>query len=299
MLLADGSRVRVAADEHPDLFWAACGGGGNFGIVTEFEIGLHRLGTEVLAGPLLYPADHAREVLNLYREVVASAPDELSLYFVTRTAPDLEWVPAELRGAKVLVLVACYSGDLDAGEAVLERLRTRDRTRRGPDPAEAVCLTPDDVRLRRPPRVGLLLEIALPAAAHRRRDRRGRGDGLGAVIARPPTASSSTWAGQSPSRPADASAASGRDAAHALNINASWTEGGPEHPDIGWCRAYADAMAPHATGGVYVNFLHNDEGEARVRASYGTRYERLAQIKAQVDPDNTFRSNQNIRPGAA
>ena len=183
MLLADGSRVRVAADEHPDLFWAACGGGGNFGIVTEFEMELHRLGTEVLAGPLLYSADHAREVLNLYREVVASAPTELSLYFVTRTAPDLEWVPPALRETDVLVLIACYSGDLDAGEAVARAPAQRDRTRRRPDPAEAVRRTPDDVRLRRPPRVGLLLEIALPAAAHRRRDRRGRRHGLAQVVA--------------------------------------------------------------------------------------------------------------------
>ena len=97
MLLADGRRVRVGADEHPDLFWAVRGGGGNFGIVTGFEFGLHELGTEVLAGPLLYPADRAREVLRLYREIVAGAPRELSVYVVTRTAPVLEWVPADLR----------------------------------------------------------------------------------------------------------------------------------------------------------------------------------------------------------
>jgi hypothetical protein len=99
-------------------------------------------------------------------------------------------------------------------------------------------------------------------------------------------------------RPADASAASGRDAAHALNINACWTGGGPEHRDIAWCREYAAAMQPHATGGVYVNFLHNDEGEARVRAAYGSHYDRLAEIKARYDPDNVFHSNQNIQPAS-
>ena len=97
-------------------------------------------------------------------------------------------------------------------------------------------------------------------------------------------------------RAEDATAAGGRSAAHAININASWPEGGPEHPDIAWCREYAAAMAPHATGGVYVNFLHNDEGEARVRAAYGDHYDRLAGIKARYDPDNVFRSNQNIAP---
>lgn len=94
-------------------------------------------------------------------------------------------------------------------------------------------------------------------------------------------------------------AASGRGALHALNVNAAWSEGGPEHPDIGWCREYAAAMAPDATGGVYVNFLHNDEGEPRVRAAYGDRYDRLAQVKARYDPDNVFRSNQNIKPAGA
>jgi hypothetical protein len=94
----------------------------------------------------------------------------------------------------------------------------------------------------------------------------------------------------------DSSAASGRDAAHALNINASWEQGGPQHADIGWCREYFAAMQPYATGGVYVNFVHNDEGEARVRAAYGDRYDRLARIKSRYDPDNVFRSNQNIKP---
>jgi hypothetical protein len=94
------------------------------------------------------------------------------------------------------------------------------------------------------------------------------------------------------------SSSSGRDAGHALNINASWREGGPRHPDIGWCREYAAAMRPHATGGVYVNFLHNDEGESRVRDAFGPRYERLAAVKARYDPTNVFRSNQNIAPGS-
>ena len=97
-------------------------------------------------------------------------------------------------------------------------------------------------------------------------------------------------------RPEDETAASGRDAMHALNINGAWTEGGSHHPDIAWCREYFAAMQPHATGGVYMNFLHNDEGEARVRVAYGNKYNRLAKIKARYDPSNVFRSNQNIQP---
>jgi len=93
----------------------------------------------------------------------------------------------------------------------------------------------------------------------------------------------------------DESAYAGRQAVHAININAAWTGGGPKHADIAWARAFFAAMQPHATGGVYVNFLTN-EGEERVRAAYGANYDRLAAIKARYDPDNLFRANQNIRP---
>jgi hypothetical protein len=102
--------------------------------------------------------------------------------------------------------------------------------------------------------------------------------------------------GQIARLPDDHSAAGGRDAMHAVNINAAWAEGGPSHPDIAWCRELVRAMQPHSTGGVYVNFVHNDEGEARVRAAYGPRYERLARIKGRYDPLNVFQGNQNIGP---
>jgi FAD/FMN-containing dehydrogenase len=108
--------------------------------------------------------------------------------------------------------------------------------------------------------------------------------------------------GQIARLPADHSAASGRDADHTLVINAAWPDGGPAHPDIGWCRDTFRAKEPHATGAhatgaVYVNFVHNDEGEARVRAAYGQRYQRLASLKTRYDPRNVFRNNQDI-PGA-
>lgn len=97
-------------------------------------------------------------------------------------------------------------------------------------------------------------------------------------------------------RGADDNAASGRDAMHAMNMNAAWPEGGPRHSDVDWCREYFEAMRPHATGGDYVNFLHNDEEEDRVRAAYGDVYDRLAEIKGRYDPDNVFQSNQNNKP---
>jgi hypothetical protein len=102
--------------------------------------------------------------------------------------------------------------------------------------------------------------------------------------------------GQIARLPGDCSAAGGRDAGHALVINAAWPEGGPAHPDIGWCRDTFRALQPFATGAVYVNFLHNDEDDARVRTAYGPRYQHLTHLKARYDPRNIFRNNQNIPP---
>jgi FAD/FMN-containing dehydrogenase len=295
VLLADGTQVRASAEEHADLFWALCGGGGNFGVVTQFEFRLHPLGREVLAGPLLYRADQAREVLHFYRSFIADAPDELAVYLILRTAPPLDWVPAELRGSDVLVVVPFYSGALERGESLLMPLR-----RFGPPAADLVCRQPYvshqgffDASV--PHHWGYYWKSHyLPPLSD---------DAIEVMVTR-------AWQKQAPTsytilfqmggaigrRPADSSAAGGREATHAMNINAAWSQGGPHHPDIAWCREYFRAMEPHATGAVYVNFLHNDEGEARIRAAYGDRYDRLARIKALYDPDNVFNSNQNIKP---
>ncbi len=297
VLLADGRRVSASEDVNSDLFWALRGGGGNFGIVTEFEFRLHPLGTTVLAGPLIYRAGQAREVLMHYREFIAGAPDELAVYLNLRTAPPFDWVPAELRGTDVLFVIPCWSGDLEEGEAVLRPLREF-----GPPAADLVERKPYvshqsmfDAGVPHhwgyywkshylPPLTDGAIDVLL---AH-------------SWLKTSPTSYTLVFhlGGAIARVPEDGSAASGRDAAHALNINAAWKEGGPGHPDIGWCREHFAAMEPHATGGVYVNFLHNDEGEARVRAAYGDRYDRLAQVKARYDPDNVFRSNQNILPAA-
>jgi len=295
MLLADGRSVRAAADEHPDLFWAVCGGGGNFGIVTEFEFRLHELGTEVLAGPLIYPASQAHDVLGFYREFISGAPDELAVFINLRAAPPLDWVPPDLRGTDVLMLIPFWSGDLGEGQAILDPLRRI--TRPAADLVERKTYLSHQAMFDAsvphhwsyywkshylPP----LTDGAIDTLIERSWQKASAASytivfHLGGAISR---------------RPEAASAASGRDAMHAMNINAAWPEGGPDHPDIEWCRDYFAAMEPHATGGVYVNFLHNDEGEARIRAAYGGRYDRLTRMKARYDPNNVFRSNQNITP---
>ena len=241
---------------------------------------------------------YKRQVLHLYREFIATAPNELAVFPVLRTAPPLEWVPAALQGTDVLMLIPCYSGDLDEGEAILEPLR------------HAVAPIADLVQRK-------------PYLAHQSMFDAGVPPGWGYYWKShylPPLTDAAidamvglAWQKTSPAsfsllfhlggaieeRSENASAAGGRDAAFALNINAAWSSGGPRHADIAWCREYFAAMGPHSTGGVYVNFLHGDEGDARTRAAYGNRYERLARIKVRFDPDNVFRSNRNIKPADA
>jgi FAD/FMN-containing dehydrogenase len=294
MVLADGRRIRVAEDENPDLFWAVRGGGGNFGIVTGFEFRLWDVGTEVFAGPLLYPADQVREVLRLYREFIADAPNELAVFASLRRSAFVDWVPPEVRGTDIVMLIPCYSGDLAEGETVVEPLR------------RAIAPAADLVSRRRYLDFQTFFNATVPSGdsyywkSHYLPPLTDEAIEVMARLAWQKESAGSYsllfhLGGAIDDRSDADSAASGRGATHAINISARWDEG-PEHPDIGWCREYFAALEPHATGGVYVNFLHNDEGVARVRAAHGPRYERLALVKARFDPDNVFRSNQNIIP---
>lgn len=294
MLLADGSAVVASADGDPDLFWAIRGGGGNFGIVTRFEFALHELGTAILAGPILHPAERAGEVLRFYRDFIADAPEELSVFVVLRRAPALDWVPEHLRGVPVVMLIPFWSGDLDRGERALEPLR-----RFGPPLADLVERKPYTVHQQ-------FFDLGVPHGWGYYWKSHFLPPLTDAAIA---ALAEHAWRASSPVSytiifhlsgaiarvPQNESAYAGRLATHAININAAWREGGPDHTDVAWARAFFRAMEPHSTGSVYVNFL-TDEGEARVRAAYGPNYDRLAAIKTRYDPDNVFRANQNIRP---
>lgn len=250
---------------------------------------------EVPAGPIFHAADRAGEVLRFYRDFIADAPDELSVFVNLRIAPDLDWIPAGLRGRPVVIPVPCYSGDLDEGERLPRPLR-----RFGPPAADLVQRKPYLAQQAMfdatsphgwgyylkshylPPLTDTAIETL---AAHAWQHSCGASYvllfHLGGQIAR---------------LPSDHSAASGRDAQHTIVINAVGTGGQPPPGDVGWCRDTFRGLQPYATGEVYVTFLDTDEGPERVRAAYGQRYERLARIKARYDPGNIFRGNQNIPP---
>jgi len=294
VVTADGKLVRASASEHPDLFWALRGGGGNFGIVTSFEFKLHALGPEVLSGLIVHPFADAATLLPQFRRVIAEAPDELTVWAVMRKAPPLPFIPAEWHGKEVLVFAACYSGDMKEGEKAVKALRGLGKPIAdviGPHPftgwqaAFDPLLTPGARNYWKSHDFADLsdgaIKVILDAVDH---------------LPSPECEVFIAHVGGAMGRVApDAMAWSNREAHFVMNAHTRWRDPAEDKACIAWARQLYDAAAPFATGSVYVNFMPDDE-PGRVEKAYGRNYRRLAEIKRRYDPDNLFRMNQNIRP---
>ncbi|MDQ3555461.1 MAG: FAD-binding oxidoreductase [Gemmatimonadota bacterium] len=293
IVTADGKLRRASADENPDLFWAVCGGGGNFGVVTSFEFDLHPVGPEVLSGLLIYPLADAPEVFRQYREFAARAPDEVTAWCVLRHAPPLPFVPEEWHGEHVLIIAAFYAGEMADGEAALAPLREIG------DPIVDV-IGPH-------PYAGWqqAFDPLLPAGARNYWKSHnfveftdGMIDNFVAFAESMPSAQSeiaiAQLGGAINQRPTDATAYPHRDARFLMNLHTRWEDPAQDRECIAWARDLYDAMTPHATGGVYVNFIPEDVGQER--AAYRGNYDRLVEVKNRYDPNNLFRLNQNVRP---
>jgi len=296
VVTAAGELVKASAAENSDLFWAIRGGGGNFGVVTSFEFRLHEVGPEVLSGLIVHPLDAARDVLRFYRDFITSTPEEFVCWFVLRKAPPLPFLPVDWHGKEILGLAVCYSGKIDEGERVAKPLRTFGRPLAdviAPTPFTAWQTVLDPL---------LTLGMRNYWKSH---DFRELSDGLIDVfvdharrIPDPQTEIAFAQLGGAVSRvPLEATAYTHRDAQFVLNVHGRWEDPAKDAKCIGWARELFRAAAPFATGGVYVNFLTQDEPD-RVRAAYGANYDRLVGLKKKYDPENLFRVNQNIRPSA-
>lgn len=294
IVTADGVQRHADADENSDLFWALRGGGGNFGVVTQFEYQLHPVGPELLAGLIVYPFDQAQSVLTNYRAFSQNAPEELSAWLVLRKAPPLPFLPEEVHGKEVVVVALLYTGDAAEGEKIvapLHELGTPVGTHVGVMPyagwqqAFDPLLTPGARNYWKSHNLTQLSD--------------GFFDTLVEYVGRLPSPHCEIFVGHlggAVNRVAeDATAYPHRSAEYVMNVHGRWETPGEDAAVIGWARALFDAVKPHALGSVYVNFMPEDES-GRVAAAYGGNYDRLAQIKRQVDPDNLLRMNQNIRP---
>ncbi|MBP1774342.1 MAG: FAD/FMN-dependent dehydrogenase [candidate division NC10 bacterium] len=294
LVMAHGKKVRASAGENNDLFWAVRGGGGNFGVVTQFEFALHPVGPQVLAGLIIFPFEQAKQVLRQYREFVASAPEELSVWVVLRQAPPLPFLPKEVHGAPIVVLAIFYGGDIKEGEKLIAPLRRFGRAHGehiGAQPyvqwqqAFDPLLTPGARNYWKSHNFRELRDEAL--------------DTMIAFAGKLPSPQCEIFvahiAGAANRVPADAMAYGHRDARFVMNVHGRWDAATQDEAGIAWARAFFDAAAPYASGSTYVNFMTEDES-GRTTAAYGANYARLADLKKRYDPENVFHLNQNVKP---
>ncbi len=294
VVTADGDFVTASEDEHPDLFWGVRGGGGNFGIVTDFEFRLNPLGPDVVAGPVFWLMEDAPQVLRFYRDWIAACPDELMTIVVQRRAPDLPIIPRDLVGKHVIGVVACYAGPIADGERVVAPLKgfgspALDLCAPKPYLAHQSMFDPSFKHgwwyYVRSCDVAALTDEVIDVTVD-----------FGMRIASPVTSVALWQMGGAVARvPDEATAFNGRHAGHTFNINGNSMMGDGFEDERQWARDYWDALAPYHTS-VYVNFLM-EEGEQRIREAYGAaKYDRLKALKRTWDPTNFFRLNQNIKP---
>jgi FAD/FMN-containing dehydrogenase len=295
VVLASGASVHASAQENEDLFWGIRGGGGNFGVVTSMEFRLHPVGPEVLAGLIVHPLSNAKEILRGYRGAVMEAPDDLTCWAVMRKAPPLPFLRPEVHGTDVLVLAVCYIGDPENGQRSIAPLRALGHPIAdvvGPVPFAAWQQTFDP------------LLTAGQRNYWKSHDFVELGDAaidlMVASAARLPSSQTEIFlaslGGAINRVPATSTAYPHRDVNFVMNVHTRWSDASEDEACIGWARQFFERMAPHATGGVYVNFMPEDEAQRVRRGAYGPNYERLSRLKAKYDPGNLSRQNQNIQP---
>ncbi len=294
VVTADGEFVKASETENADLFWGLRGGGGNFGIVTEFEFRLHPIGPIVYAGPIFWPIEDSARLLRFYREWIAEAPDELMTIVVHRKAPALPFVPQELHGRLIAGVAVCYAGSVEEGEKVVRPLKefatpVLDLCVPKPYVAHQAMFDPSfphgwQYYMRACDVAELTDDVIEITADHSAR------------IDSPLTAFPIWQLGGAVARvDEDETSFNGRAAGHTFNITATTATAEGFDKEREWSRAFWSALEPHHTS-VYVNFLM-EEGEDRIRQAYGAaKYDRLKALKRRYDPDNLFKLNQNIPP---
>jgi FAD/FMN-containing dehydrogenase len=293
VVTADGSVLTASADEHPDLFWALRGGGGNFGVVTEFTYRLHPV-SAIYGGPMFFELSDAAAVLAYFRDFIQDAPREYGGFPAFQIAPPLPFVPEHRVGDTFLALVSCWTGPAGSGERVLQGFREV-----APPVAEHVGLMPY-------PALNSAFDPLVPPGLHHYWKACYVAELTDAAIAahvehgaRVPVVSSTMHLypinGACHDVAQDATAFGHRDASFAAVIAGMWPDPADDDANTTWVKEYYAAIAPHSEAGGYVNFASADD-QPRVAANYGANYPRLVEVKRRYDPQNLFHLNQNIEP---
>jgi len=295
VVTADGQVRTANRDQHPELFWALRGGGGNFGVVTRFTFRLHQVGPTITGGLIVWSAERADEVLAAYRDLTESAPRELTAATIVRLAPPAPFLPQAWHGKPIAGIQVCHSGaNAEADLAAVRALGDPIVDLAAPMPYAALQS---------------MLNAMEPKWLHRYwkteflpglssefldvfRD--------GALQVTSPLSQSVLFhlAGALNDREGDDGAVGNRDARYVGGFAGTWPPGAPAEPHVAWARNAWERIRPFSTGGNYVNFQLAEDDTARTAAAYGSNYQRLQRVKATYDPDNLFRVNSNIPPAA-
>ena len=295
VVTAEGRLVRANSVENPDLFWGLRGGGGNFGIVTGIDYTLYPVGPEIIGGLVAWHASEAPKVLDLYQKLVRQAPPELTLIALMRLAPPAPWLPKDIHGKPIVALLACYSGNLADGDKAVA-------------PIKAFGNPVGDILIHRP---YIQLQSLFDSGNPKGRRYYQKSEYLPSiepelcekVIAHAAKIQSPLSVimlfqieGALNRFGEEQSPVGNRNAHFVLNIPGSWEKADDDRQNIEWVRNAWDDMKSFSTGGNYINFQTEDEGNDRINAALGTGIHRLARIKAKWDPQNVFRMNRNIKP---
>ena len=298
VVTADGRVLTASQTENPDLFWGIRGGGGNFGIVTEFEYRLHPVGPEVMFVHVFYHGSKTRAALRAYRDYCATAPDEVSSFAVCGTVLPEENYPEEIHGQPYVLIAACHAGSVETGQRVMQPLREF------AEPMADFSGPLPYVDVQR------IMDKDYPNGFHyywKSLYLNGLDDPVIERVA--------AWAGKRPSPlstvdiwhmggalsrfGSEDSAVGNRDAPYLLGVEGNWEPSGDDAANVAWTRACIEELRAFSDGSQYLNFPgFYEEGDETMRATFGNQYERLVALKNRYDPNNFFRLNQNIKPGA-
>jgi hypothetical protein len=294
VVTADGGFLTANADENPDLFWAIRGGGGNFGVITSFEYRVHEVGPIVVAGMALFPAERGVEIARAYREIMASAPDELTLALIYLSAPPAPFVPPEAVGAPMIAIAGCYAGGIEEGQRAVEPVRALGPIVDliGPMPYAAFQSIIDEGNphgIQYYNKSHYLSELTDETIDTFLAQAAGKTSPMSYMLLFP-------FGGATAHSVGGDTAMGYRDTKFIFVLISAWLDARESEQHIAWSRDVWAALQPFGTGGIYVNDL-NDDGPDGVKSAYeSSTYRRLVEVKNKYDPGNLFRLNQNIKP---
>jgi len=294
VVTVNGEILRASETENADLFWAIRGGGGNFGVVTEFQFKLYPVGPEILSGLLVFPFKDAKNILKQYRDFITTTPQEFNTWVVLRKAPPLPFLPEDVHGKEVIVLAIAVIADLEKNEKLIDTLRGF---------GQAV-----GEHIGRMPYVNwqqAFDPLLTPGARNYWKSHNftelsdGAFDQMIEYASKLPSPQCEIFIayleGKFNTVPTNTMAYPNRDLKFILNVHGRWDDSSQDKEGIAWARQFFDATLKFASAGAYVNFMTEDEQD-RVKNAYGQNYSKLVEIKKKYDPNNLLRHNQNIKP---